>query len=79
MNAVYPGLSLADTARRPAGYWNNLDNQRRFFDDLAKQLKIQHPQDWYNITIETVLNSGGGFVNRYYSGSLTRGICFICL
>ena len=31
------------------GYWNNPINQRNFFDKIAKDLKIEKPEDWYKV------------------------------
>jgi hypothetical protein len=61
---------------RPKGHWNDIANQKIFFDQLAETLKIQRPEDWYNVSVESVVSKGGSFLNSHYNGSLVRGTRF---
>jgi hypothetical protein len=73
---AYPELEFREESKpeiKPAGYWNDINNQRTFFDDLAKSLNIQKPEDWNNVSLRTVLEKGGYFVNSIYKGSLPKG------
>ncbi len=59
---------------KPAGYWRDAQNQRDFFDNLAKSLDITKPEDWSRVKLATVLDRGGWFVKDYYDSSLAKGI-----
>jgi hypothetical protein len=63
----------------PAGHWNDVANQKLFFDQMASKLGIRKPEDWYVVSRGTVLQMGGSFVNSHYGGSLVRGITFFSL
>jgi hypothetical protein len=58
---------------KPPNYWKDLENQRTFFDGLASQLRITHPDDWSKYTAEDIIQQGGSFIRRYYNGSLSKG------
>jgi hypothetical protein len=65
-----------DTKRRqlkPRGYYSDIENQRKFFDQLVLKLNIQEPSDWNRITHKVLLNEGVHFVKHFYKGSLTEG------
>jgi hypothetical protein len=61
------------------GYWKDLQNQKKFFDQLAIKWNIQKPEDWHKVTYKMVVKEGGSFVSDYYNGSLTQGnnSCFV--
>jgi hypothetical protein len=73
LNAVYPEYNLSAPIRKPKGHWNDILNQRIFLDQLAEKLKVKKPEDWYNVTVNTVLQHGGSFVKTNYNTSLVRG------
>jgi hypothetical protein len=52
-------------------YWKDKQNQRKFFDQLATSLKIQ---DWTTVSLNTILENGGYFVNSFYNGSVSKGM-----
>jgi hypothetical protein len=74
LQAVYPEHVDVWKQHRHRDYWRSLTNQRQFFDDLAVELDIQRPEDWYRITNKLVLERGGYFIKNLYGGSLIRGI-----
>ena len=37
-------------AKIESKYWDDIANQRKFMDYLAKQLNMKDKSDWYNIT-----------------------------
>jgi len=51
-------LSVA-AIRRPAGYWNSLDNQRLFLESVGKELGVKKLSDWYQITANQLKVQGG--------------------
>jgi hypothetical protein len=58
---------------KPSGYWNSVQNQRRFFEEAAVKLNIKKPDDWYDVSVDTVRKLGGTFINFHYNGSIVRG------
>ena len=72
MNNTYPHYNLK-SKQLPHVYWKDKNKQHVFFDELAKTLNIQKPEDWYSVSVKTVLEKGGSFVNTLYNGSVIRG------
>jgi hypothetical protein len=60
--------------RTPPGYWEDIQNQKIFFDQLAIKWNIQKLEDWNKITRVMLLKEGGNFINRYYNGSAQLGM-----
>ncbi len=55
-------------------YWNNIQNQRLFFDWISNKLSIRHPDDWYRITRNQIGRYGGStLLQTYYSNSFIKG------
>jgi hypothetical protein len=76
LQAAYPEYqwhSKRKENKKPAGYWNNKQNQREFFDKLAVALNITDPTDWHKVGMDIIHSEGGSFVNTHYKGSLIRG------
>eukprot|EP01027_Heterolobosea_sp_BB2_P000282 GEZU01000413.1.p1 GENE.GEZU01000413.1~~GEZU01000413.1.p1 ORF type:complete len:468 (+),score=89.89 GEZU01000413.1:405-1808(+) len=75
LQTIYPEHSwhISSFATVPRGYWS-LQNQRQFFDGIAKRLKINTLDDWYNVTHAQVLELGAGSVLRYHDNSLMRAL-----
>jgi hypothetical protein len=78
LNACYPEHKWVSSRRvvddrKPIGYWEQVENQRAFFDRLAPALNVQKHEDWYNVHVRTVLDKGGYFINHRYNGSLIKG------
>lgn len=43
-------------------YWKKLENQRNFFDQIAKRLKVKNYKQWYTIDVsgvQSTLNDAG--------------------
>jgi hypothetical protein len=36
--------------RCPRGFWDDINNQRKFLDWVSKELKIEEFSDWYKVT-----------------------------
>jgi hypothetical protein len=61
--------------------WKDPQKRRQFFDNLIKELKIQHPEGWYKIAnMQSFIDKEGlsGVVSKYYGGSLMKGTMDIC-
>jgi hypothetical protein len=50
----------------PHGYWKVEKNQRDFMEDISKELNIQVPEGWYNVSARDIARHGGyGLLNLY--------------
>jgi hypothetical protein len=85
---VYPEVAWDPLkfVRTPRNYWQNIDNQRSFMDNLAKKLNIllepnnvftkvdmTSPDDWYSMNEKTLREHGGRGLLQYYRGSVLKG------
>ena len=61
----------------PKKFWENIENQRKYFDWLAKELNVKQPDDWYKVTLSHVDEFHGSGVLDYYSGSLIKALSFV--
>eukprot|EP01127_Copromyxa_protea_P017809 TRINITY_DN5486_c0_g1_i1.p1 TRINITY_DN5486_c0_g1~~TRINITY_DN5486_c0_g1_i1.p1 ORF type:complete len:518 (+),score=38.37 TRINITY_DN5486_c0_g1_i1:202-1755(+) len=60
----------------PPGFWENLENRKAYFSWLYNTLSLSNLQDWYNVSVQTIHeNGGGGLLNRYYGGCLYQALC----
>jgi hypothetical protein len=50
----------------PAGYWNQVKNQRELFESLAQEFKLHTPQDWSKISVVDLRQKGAGTVLDMY-------------
>ena len=41
------------------GFWENINNQRKYFDWFENKMNFKDKSDWYSITIEEIRNNGG--------------------
>ena len=55
--------------RVPSNYWNDSANRHRYLVWLGKQMGYRRPSDWYNLTAEDVIRSGGASVFDCVYGS----------
>jgi hypothetical protein len=53
--------------------WDDIKNQRIFFDNLKNSLKIRKEEDWFTVDVKKVLENGGSFVALKYNNSLIEG------
>lgn len=44
--------------RAPIGYWNDPARRRQFCDEVAKQYNITRPEQWYQVTLSQLTESG---------------------
>jgi hypothetical protein len=60
----------------PLGYWNNMENQRAFFEWLRGELHIHSYEDWYHVSAAQVAAVKGGkhLISRLYAGSLPTAL-----
>ncbi len=59
----------------PFHFWSLLDNRRRFFDWLGKQLSISSLDGWYQVnTVAIGGGQGNDFMRVYYQGYLANAL-----
>eukprot|EP01118_Nematostelium_gracile_P012865 TRINITY_DN4772_c0_g1_i7.p2 TRINITY_DN4772_c0_g1~~TRINITY_DN4772_c0_g1_i7.p2 ORF type:complete len:225 (+),score=35.19 TRINITY_DN4772_c0_g1_i7:705-1379(+) len=51
------------------GKWDDIELQREFIVDLAKELKITKMEDWYSVTTIQIHNHGGASLLKHYRSS----------
>jgi hypothetical protein len=73
LNTLYPEHHWEIKGHKQKGYWSQKENQRAFFEKLARSLGIVKPEDWYSISVDAVKAFGGSFIRRYYNSSLIKG------
>jgi len=64
-------------SRKPLRFWNKLTNQKTFMDNLGKELNIRFMEDWYKVSLQTVIEHGGGTLLNKYNRSLTKALAKI--
>jgi hypothetical protein len=47
------------------GYWQDINNQRQFFNHLAASLNIKTANDWYKVGTSYVISKGGAAILAY--------------
>lgn len=59
-------LNIPVFPHRKNKFWRDRDNARNFLDGLASKWSIKRPQDWNNITVPQIINSGGtGLLSKH--------------
>lgn len=51
----------------PTGLWKQKENQRKFLDWLAKKVGVAKSEDWYKVTTDLVVESGGSQLLAEYN------------
>ncbi len=65
-------MNISNSAKVPHGYWNNINNQKYFLDQLANTLNIVTPSGWDEVTSALLRKHGGGSLLQKYDNSMTR-------
>ena len=69
LEAIYPEEDWKSTSIRtklPNEHWDCIQNQRKFFDEVARICNIQQTSDWSNVTYKRVVELGGGTILSKY-------------
>ena len=55
------------TLKKPLGYWESKDNQRKFLDSIANQEKLFSAEDWMKVNANQLIRQSGGssLLKRY--------------
>ena len=51
---------------RPRNYWSNVQNQRKFLDELAQKLGITDLKEWNNVSDTILLVNGAFWIRKKY-------------
>ena len=59
-------------SRKESGFWKDLNNQRRFFDDIAKEFGVntKESQEWSKVKHQDIIKRGGRSILHYHKNSL---------
>jgi hypothetical protein len=76
--AIYPehNWDAGRFVHVPRGYWSIVENQKKFFTELAKDLKLSSPTDWYQVSKKFVTEHGGKGLLNHHNQSLLQGTLF---
>jgi len=73
---VYPDFAwdALQFSKAPQNYWDSIENQRTFLDDLGKKLgfKEGEREGWYAVQNKTVLENGGSRILFHYQNSMIK-------
>jgi len=60
LTAVYPDhpWDRSKFSRRPQKYWSSIENQKKYLDDVAKQLGLRDLDGWYSIGMNDLSKVG---------------------
>jgi len=61
-------------SKAPQNYWESLDNQKKFLDDVAKKIgaSSSNMEPWYQMTKEAFRKFGGGSLLTRYNNSVSK-------
>lgn len=65
---------LRPAGKRPRRYWQERKHRRDFFDSIAKQVGVEEPSDWMNVSCTKVRQLGGGGLLNVFKGSLQEAL-----
>lgn len=61
----------------PAGYWDDVSNQRKFLEDFGELNKINTFEQWYEVKSEDIRNHGGAVLLKLYKDCYMTAITSI--
>jgi hypothetical protein len=73
LNAIYPDTHWQPWKfdKIPHGYWDQMENQLEFFNDIANSNGVIKQEDWYDIPSDFIIrNSGSALLHLYYNGNI---------
>ena len=60
LKAIYPNYDWEFEVSKPSGYWNNVNNVKKFLEELFISLKLEKIEDFRNVSYNTLKKYGGG-------------------
>jgi hypothetical protein len=75
LQTIYPELDwqIWKFKSLPKSFWINTDNQRTYFLQLGRALKLKNLDDWHNVDVSAVQERGGKELLKLYDNSLSKG------
>ncbi len=70
--SVYPQHTWDSNRFTPSRTWT-MQEQKIFFDELARKLNIKSPGDWYNVRQTDLIKNGGRSILYRHNNSLIAG------
>ena len=70
LKVVYPNYEWNNLNRShlSKGFWNSIENQQNYLDNLFQILNFKFSNDWLNVNSKTLIDNGGsGLLNKYRS------------
>lgn len=58
--------------RVPTGYWDVVENQRKFLDEIGLELGISGKDGWYKVISTDIVKCGGSSLLHKYGGSMSK-------
>ncbi len=77
LQTLYPdhNWQLWQFKRVPSGFWDEITNQRRLLDSIAKSARVERVEDWYLIKGEEFEKMGGtSLLTHQYHNSLVKAL-----
>jgi len=78
LQAIYPGHNWDSQKFRiptvSSGYWSDINNQKKFLENVGAQLNVRTLNDWGNVTLSQIMEHGGHGLLKQYSGSLFQAL-----
>jgi len=77
LKTIYPDHNWEEWkfTQVPANFWKDMNNQRSFFESLAKKLNIKGQEDWYRVSFQDISENGGlGLLSQHYGSSPSKAI-----
>jgi hypothetical protein len=70
--AIYPeyNWNIWNFMKVPRGYWDDILNQKKFLDMVAKEHSIHAPEDWYKLSSKDIEKLGGSTLMKRYNYNL---------
>ena len=65
LQTMHPDRKWTIKEYKQDGYFNSIDNQKKFMLDVEKKLYFKQRSDWYNVTTRQLIDLGGIQLLRY--------------
>lgn len=60
--------------RAPTGFWNNLQNEKHYFDWLSSELGIDSQEGWYRVSYDTISQNYGAQILKVHNHSHSKAL-----
>ncbi len=73
LQSIYPDVPWQPN-KVPKHHWESLLNQRKFLDDFSVKRNLQTKDEWHDMRVDDVVDSGGRALLSYYGNSLLQAL-----